>query len=90
MLSFYGSFRQEIGSIMIGLGIAAVILGVAELLANLLNEWLSGGQAWLLIGGGAFVALLGFWLNITRSRRRVDIKVPPRDAATGQPPQHTH
>ncbi|MFW6060586.1 MAG: hypothetical protein ACODAQ_10420 [Phycisphaeraceae bacterium] len=88
MLRFHGSFRQEIGTIMVGLGAAAVILGTAELLADMFNQWLSVGHAWLLIAVGPLIALIGLWLNITRSRRRVDIEIPPRETAD-QSPQRT-
>lgn len=89
MIRFYGSFRQEAGSLIVGLGAAGIILGTAELLSDMFGPWISTGQAWLLIGFGLIAGLVGFWMNITRSRRRVDIEVPPRDATMDQPPQQT-
>ena len=85
-MRFHETWREEIGWIITLIGIGGLIFGIVDLPLGDFGL-LSPGKDWLFIFGGGAATLIGLWLHITRSRRRKDIDVPPRDAGQAQSSQ---
>jgi len=81
------SSREEIGLILTLVGIGVLLFGIIDRIWMWDVSFLGGTIAWAFIIGGAAATLLGIWLHITRSRKREDITVPPRENTASQSAQ---
>ena len=85
MLRFHASWRQEVGSILVIVGIGMLVVGALDL-------WLEGhgiltvATAWMLIFISPLVIISGLLVHLTSPRRRSDIEVPPPAPGQHQPP----
>ena len=83
------STREEIGWIMTLVGVGVLLFGLVDRIWLADVSVLGVTVGWVFILGGGLATLLGIWLHITRSRKRQDITVPPREQTPSQGAQNT-
>lgn len=85
MLRFHASWREEVGSILVVIGIGLVVFGALDLWLESYGV-LNIATAWMCIFVSPLFVMPGVLLHLTRSRRRQDIEVPPPAPGQHQPP----
>ena len=85
MLRFHASWREEVGSVLVILGVGLMVFGAIDLLLDD-DGIVSATTAWMCVLLSPLLVLPGLWLHVTRSRRRTNIEVPPPAPGQHDPP----
>lgn len=87
-MRMHESAREEVGWLMTLVGVVALVLGIIDVwLAGQAANVLLPGWAWGVIVLGAVLTLAGLWLHVTRPRRTDGPETSP-DATPAQPQGH--
>ena len=83
-MRLHESTREEVGLVTTLIGSVVLVFGIVDRIWMWDVSYVGDTIAWLMVLIGGAATLFGLWLHATRSRKREDIHVPPRESAETQ------